>query len=338
MSKGAMKALFLGWLYHAIDTAGMGILSTKGRANTFRTSCITRSIQPGCITRSIQPMTCAFLLAVAVSLGAHALTGSGASATNPLETVSPTLNSVSAVTEKSLSVTFSEAMLAPGVTTPANYAASGAGAGTLGAHPTGMSGTGPYTLTWDSGEMQNGATVTVTAAGVQDLVGNPIDPTHNSASGTGLGIAPQFGALGVAPSQAAVGDTVTITFTASEALNGEPLVSVNDHEAAFVSGGSSYTYTYTVQESDPLGTASVSVTGLDLAANAGSLSNEAALKIIEPEPTLPLRAWPEALALLVLAVAMLVRKRRKTTLTTLRDSFDDYGTDAVYASVEVGSA
>ena len=34
---------------------------------------------------------------------------------------------------------------------------------------------------------------------------------------------------------------------------------------------------------------------------------------------------------------LLVRKRRKTTQATLRDSFDDYGTDALYASVEVGS-
>ena len=29
----------------------------------------------------------------------------------------------------------------------------------LGAHPAGVSGTGPYTLTWGSGEMRNGATV-----------------------------------------------------------------------------------------------------------------------------------------------------------------------------------
>lgn len=33
---------------------------------------------------------------------------------------------------------------------------------------------------------------------------------------------------------------------------------------------------------------------------------------------------------------MLVRKRRKAALATLRESFDDYGTDALYASIEVG--
>ncbi len=34
---------------------------------------------------------------------------------------------------------------------------------------------------------------------------------------------------------------------------------------------------------------------------------------------------------------MLIRKRRKTTCATLRESFDDYGNDALYASVEVSS-
>ena len=34
---------------------------------------------------------------------------------------------------------------------------------------------------------------------------------------------------------------------------------------------------------------------------------------------------------------MLVRKRRTTAQATLRESFDDYGTDALYASVEVGA-
>ena len=34
---------------------------------------------------------------------------------------------------------------------------------------------------------------------------------------------------------------------------------------------------------------------------------------------------------------LLVRKHRKTVQATLRETFDDYGTDALYASVEVGS-
>ena len=35
--------------------------------------------------------------------------------------------------------------------------------------------------------------------------------------------------------------------------------------------------------------------------------------------------------------AMLVRKRGKTAQAALRESFEDYGTDALYASVEVGA-
>jgi predicted RNase H-like HicB family nuclease len=34
---------------------------------------------------------------------------------------------------------------------------------------------------------------------------------------------------------------------------------------------------------------------------------------------------------------LLVRKQKKSTQATLRDSFDDYGTDAMYASVVVES-
>jgi predicted RNase H-like HicB family nuclease len=34
---------------------------------------------------------------------------------------------------------------------------------------------------------------------------------------------------------------------------------------------------------------------------------------------------------------MLVRKQHKTAKATLRESFDDYGTDALYASIEVGA-
>lgn len=90
------------------------------------------------------------LMMLAVSLCAFALTGSGDSASGALETVSPRLDSVSAVTEKSLSAPFSEAMRKPGVTTPGNYGVSGLGAGTPAVHPNGVKGDGPYSLTWST--------------------------------------------------------------------------------------------------------------------------------------------------------------------------------------------
>ncbi len=121
-----------------------------------------------------------------VGSSAFALTGSGDSATVMLETVSPKLESMIAVSESSIGVTFSEPMLEPGVTTPGNYVVSGFGVGTLSPHPTGITVGEPYTLTWTSGGTY-ATTVTVTATGLQDAVGNPIDPAHNSAWGMGLG-------------------------------------------------------------------------------------------------------------------------------------------------------
>ena len=131
-------------------------------------------------------MVSAALLVFAVSWGAFALTGSDDSATGALETVRPGIESLTVTSGASIEVSFTEPMLGPGVTTADNYAVSGLGAGTLSAHPTTVDGTDPYTLSWTSGDMV-GTTVTVTVTGLQDLVGNPIDPEGDSASGMGIG-------------------------------------------------------------------------------------------------------------------------------------------------------
>ncbi len=128
----------------------------------------------------------ALLMVLGLSLSAFALTGSGDSGTVSLETVPPTLESVTVTSGASLEATFSEPMLAPGVTTAGNYAVSGLGAGTLGTHPATVDGSGPYALTWAFGEMC-ATTVTVRATGLQDTMGNPIDPARNTASGMGVG-------------------------------------------------------------------------------------------------------------------------------------------------------
>lgn len=251
-----------------------------------------------------------------VSLSTHAVTGSNESGTVALETVSPWIDSVSAVTEQSLSVTFSEVMLTPGVSMPEHYAVSGLGAGTLASSSSHVTGSGLYTLSWDAGEMQNGATETVTAAGLQDTVGNPIDPARASASCAGLGVAPVFTQLAAIPSRACVGDTVAITFRCSEPLNDEPSVTVNGHGAkrSGKAKDTDFTFEYTVLDSDALGTASVSITGLDLAGNPGQLNNDAAFEIIEELVELPLYAWPAGLALLATGIVLLAWKRRLVTV------------------------
>ena len=122
---------------------------------------------------------------LALTGSAMAYVGQLDSPAGSLDTVRPTVSSVTVQTGQMIEVAFSEAMLEPGVTTPANYAISGDGAGTLAATPTTVSGAGPYTLNWDSGEMLIGTPVTVTVTDVQDAVGNVIT-TPNSGDGMRL--------------------------------------------------------------------------------------------------------------------------------------------------------
>ena len=122
--------------------------------------------------------------------GAHGLTGSGDSAVGVLETISPTVTGITVLSEASIEISFSEALLTPDDTAPENYSVSGVGAGTLAMSPDLVTGAGPYTLTWFTGEMLGGKTVTITVDGVQDMMGNPINPAQNSASDTGIGVLP----------------------------------------------------------------------------------------------------------------------------------------------------
>lgn len=251
-------------------------------------------------------------ICLCASTSAYALTGSGSSAVTPLETVSPTLQSAVAVTDRSLSATFSEAMLAPEVATPGKYAVSGLGVGTLAPSPTGVSGGfAAVMLDWASGEMRSGVSLSLSASGVRDALGNPINPAANSASCTGLGTAPVFSDLAVNPVQAAAGDTVTISFSVSEMLQADSEVTVNGHPATAPYGkAEGYIYEYEVQEDDPLGMAQIEISGADLAGNVGALSNNDLLEIVEGEAGLSLWGWPwAAVLLLALGMVFLVRRR-----------------------------
>lgn len=250
-----------------------------------------------------------------VAMGASALTGQGDSPAGPLDTVSPVLTGINVLDAASIQASFSKNMLEPGVTVPENYALSGSGKGTFTDHPDLVAGSGPQTLTWSAGEMLDGGTVAITAAGVQDLVGNPLNPAQNSATGTGIGIAPVISNLVITPLQAAAGEIVTISFTVSEPLYGDPDVAVNGNPALWVAGGKAvdYTYDYAVQESDPLGMATVSIVAVDLAGNMGTLSDNMALEIVEGMPGLPLYGWPWV-ALLLLALGLFTMTCRRPAL------------------------
>ncbi len=251
------------------------------------------------------------------SIGAYGLTGSADSPTGPIETVSPWLNAVSTLTENSLSAVFSEPMHAPSMI-PGACEVSGPGMGSLDPNPSTVTGTGPYTLSWSPGEMLNHKSVMLTISGVQDAVGNPIDPVSNSGSTLGIGIPPTFSNLTAVPSRVAEGDTVTILFSVSEPIDGNPLVTVNGHDATRSAGKDvDYSYTYTVSASDPLGMAAVAIYGEDLAGNSASLSSDGLFDIVDALASAPLHTWPTAVALLVAGVAVAAWRRKRLAVLLL---------------------
>ncbi len=93
--------------------------------------------------------------------------------------------------------------------------------------------------------------------------------------------APVFSNLTVVPAQAVQGTSVTLTFTASEALVTSPTVTVNGHVAQFDGLTSlTWTYVYDVGANDTEGAATIFISGVDLAGNAGELSNNTALVVL----------------------------------------------------------
>ncbi|MCX5770623.1 MAG: hypothetical protein NTZ09_10170 [Candidatus Hydrogenedentes bacterium] len=122
---------------------------------------------------------------VVLAGSAMAYVGQTDSPAAPLDTVGPTVASATVRTDRTIEVQFSEPMLEPGVMNSANYMISGEGAGTMAANPSTVSGAGPYTLSWDSGEMLGRMPLTVTVTDVQDTVGNAIT-SPNSADSTGI--------------------------------------------------------------------------------------------------------------------------------------------------------
>lgn len=249
-------------------------------------------------------------LFLSVTLSAYAVTGSGTSTMTPLETVSPSLYSATAVADNGISVTFSEPMLEPGVVSPGNYTVSGLGIGTLLLSPTGVSD-GPelFHLNWTTSEMRDGVALTLTVSGVQDAVGNPIYPDPDSVSLVGKGTAPVFSDLSVEPSTASAGDIVFISFMVSEPLEGAPDVTVNGNPAVESVGATEgYGFEYEVQEDDVLGMATIVLSGVDLAGNVGTLSNNDLLEIVVATG-LPLPWWPWTASLL-LALGLVFLWRR----------------------------
>ena len=131
----------------------------------------------------------------------------------------------------------------------------------------------------------------------------------DSAVGALETVVPVFSALAAEPPQAGAGQTVTITFSVSESLGANPVVTVNGNAAAFVgeAKAGNYTYDYTVQGSDAIGTAVIEISGWDLLGNPGSLSSAIVLEV----QLMPLRGWPVFVGLLLAGLAVLALRRGK---------------------------
>jgi len=77
-------------------------------------------------------------------------------------------------------------------------------------------------------------------------------------------------------------DQVTITFTASETLTGNPTVTVNGNAVSNLShAGNDYTCTYTIGYYDEVGEATIYISGYDLDNNFGEVTDTEALWIVD---------------------------------------------------------
>ena len=93
-------------------------------------------------------------------------------------------------------------------------------------------------------------------------------------------VAPSFSNIVPMPTWGSLGAPVTVTFTASETLSGNPSVQVNGNDADFVAlTGADYTYVYEIEDTDPPGAAAITVSGTDLAGNSGNGGAPTALQV-----------------------------------------------------------
>ena len=118
-----------------------------------------------------------------------------------------------------------------------------------------------------------------------DVGANPNDDRWGTWWGQFGGTPPSFWSVTASPTPATTGVTVTITFTASEQLLANPVVTVNSHACTYSnSSGQNYTYMYTVQATDSDGPAAINITGIDLAGTMGSSLDSSALIVDKTPP------------------------------------------------------
>lgn len=163
-----------------------------------------------------------------------------------------------------------------------------------------------------SGVSGDGSVQISIAAGISvDAAGNASAAAGPSASAATVdNTGPTASSVSANPATASSGEVVEITFLLNEFASGDPDLTVNGNPAVRTAKGSPiYTYEYTVLPGDPLGAATIVISGVDALGNAGLSANMTALTIVAPEQNVPVAAWPVGLALLA-AFGMAARRRR----------------------------
>ncbi len=144
------------------------------------------------------------------------------------------------------------------------------------------SGAGPYTVTLSNITGSGTLGIRLLAGAVTDMACNQNADSAPSDTVTVDSTAPTFTGISADPSHGRVGTAVTVAFTASEVLAGEPTVAVNGHPATrLIQSGLNYNYNYTVLSSDPLGPATITISGTDPDGNHGVVQDATALTVEE---------------------------------------------------------
>lgn len=183
-------------------------------------------------------------------------------------------------------VTFSEPV--SGVAT--NAFALAAGGSLTGSQISGVAG-GPtvYTVTASSGSGAGSLRLDLNGSGVQDLAGNALAAPFSGGPAYQVDRqAPAFSGLSASPTLARLGTVVSLSFVVSEALSTSPTLTVNGMAATIQShAGLSYTCRYTVQDGDPDGAATVSISGADSVGNPCGVNFTNVLTIDKTAPDAP---------------------------------------------------
>jgi gliding motility-associated-like protein len=232
------------------------------------------------------------ITSTALSAGVHSLTAKATDAAGnvgpasaalsiTIDTTAPVLNTIvladanpSNATTVHYTLTFSEAVAGVDIT-DFNLSNTGTAAGTVSAATSTDNIVWSVTVNTITGNGTMALNLNASGTGIADIAGNAISGGFTGGPAyTFDHTAPTLTAVNIVsdnanPTYAKVGNTATLTFTASEALQ-SPVVTIAGHTVAATATGNNWTASYTFVTGDTEGLVPYSITFIDLAGNAGT--------------------------------------------------------------------